>query len=75
MGDKKLAHTFAEDVTILQKLGIIERANIISKKINFREKADIFYRLKKLLHYDEMGSLFKVMLATKKEKNFSLGFE
>ena len=59
----------------LQKLGIIERANIISKKINFREKADIFYRLKKLLHYDEMGSLFKVMLATKKEKNFSLGFE
>ena len=59
----------------LQKLGIIERANIISKKINFREKADIFYRLKKLLHYDEIGSLFKVMLATKKEKKFSLGFE
>ena len=59
----------------LQKLGIIERANIISKKINLREKADIFYRLKKLLHYDEMGRLFKVMLATKKEKNISLGFE
>ena len=59
----------------LQKLGIIERANIISKKINFREKADIFYRLKKLLHYDEMGNLFKVLLATKKQKQFSLGFE
>ncbi len=59
----------------LQKLGIIERANIISKKINFREKANIFYRLKKLLHYNEMGNLFKVMFAKKKGKKFSLGFE
>ena len=59
----------------LQKLGIIERANIISKKINFRAKADIFYRLKKLLHYNEMGNLFKVMFAKKKGKKFSLGFE
>jgi len=59
----------------LQRLGIIERANIISKNINFRDKANIFYRLKKLLHYNEMGNLFKVMLAKKKGKKFSLGFE
>ena len=59
----------------LQKLGIVERANLLSKKINFKAKADIFYRLKKLLHYDEMGNLFKVMLAKKKGKKFSLGFE
>jgi len=59
----------------LQKLGIMDRANIISKKINFKAKANIFYRLKKLLHYDEMGSLFKVMSAKKKGRIFSLGFE
>jgi len=58
----------------LQKLGIIERANMLSKKMTFKEKADMFYRLKKLLHYSEMGNLFKVMLATKKGKKFSLGF-
>ena len=58
----------------LQKLGIVERANIISKKISFKKKIDMFYRLKKLLNHDQMGFLFKVLFATKKGKNFSLGF-
>ena len=58
----------------LQKLGIIERANILSKKISFKAKANMFYRLKKLLHYKEMGNLFKVLLAQKKGTKFSLGF-
>ncbi len=47
---------------------------MLSKKINFRAKANIYYRLKKLLHYSEMGNLFKVLLAQKKETKFSLGF-
>ena len=59
----------------LQRLGIIKRANIISKKINFKAKANIFFRLKKLLHYDQMGNLFKVMLAKKKGEKFCLGFK
>ena len=58
----------------LQRLGIIERANILSKKISFRAKADMFYRLKKLLHSEEMGSLFKVLFAKTKNTKFSLGF-
>jgi len=58
----------------LQRLGIIERANILSKKISFRAKANIYYRLKKLLHYREMGDLFKVLLAQKRGTKFSLGF-
>ena len=28
----------------LQKLGIIQRANILSRKVNFKAKAEIFYR-------------------------------
>ena len=58
----------------LQKLGIIKRANILSKRVNFKGKADIFYRLKKLLHDNEMGNIFKVLFAKKKGTNFSLGF-
>ena len=58
----------------LKKIGILERANILSKKMTFKEKANMFYRLKRLLDPKEMGDLFKVIFAQKKGKNFSLGF-
>ena len=58
----------------LQKMGILERANILSKKMTFKEKADMFYRLKRLINPKEMGNHFKVMFAQKKGGNFSLGF-
>ena len=58
----------------LQKAGIIERANIISKNMTFKGKADMYYRLKKLLNHNEMGNLFKVLFAQKKERDFTLGF-
>ena len=58
----------------LRKIGILERANMLSKKMTFKEKANMFYRLKRLLDYKEMGFLFKVLCAQKKGTNFSLGF-
>jgi len=58
----------------LKKIGILERANILSKKMTFKEKANMFYRLKRLMDCREMGSLFKVLFAQKKDKKFSLGF-
>ena len=58
----------------LKKIGILERANILSKKMTFREKANMFYRLKRLMGHREMGSLFKVLFAQKKGRKFSLGF-
>ena len=58
----------------LKKVGILERANILSEKMTFIAKANMFYRLKKLLDYREMGSLFKVLFAQKKGRKFSLGF-
>jgi len=58
----------------LRKIGILERANILSKKMTFKEKANMFYRLKRLMDYREMGSLFKVLFAQKKGRKFSLGF-
>ena len=58
----------------LKKIGILERANILSKNMTFKEKANMFYRLKRLLDYKEMGFLFKVFFAQKKGRKFSLGF-
>ena len=58
----------------LKKIGILERANILSKKMTFKEKANMFYRLKRLIDPKEMGNLFKVIFAKKKGKDFSLGF-
>lgn len=58
----------------LKKMGILERANMLSKKMTFKAKANMFYRLKRLLDPKEMGDLFKVIFAQKKNKKFSLGF-
>ena len=58
----------------LIKLGILERAEIISKKAPFSKKTDIYFRLRRLIDKQEMGSLFKVLFASKKKNNFKLGF-
>ena len=58
----------------LRKVGIMERANILSKKMTFKEKANMYFRLKRLVDYNEMGNIFKVLFAQKKDNKFSLGF-
>jgi len=58
----------------LKKIGILERANILSEKMTFKAKANMFYRLKRILDYKEMGNLYKVIFAQKKDGQFSLGF-
>ena len=55
-------------------MGIKERAEIISKGKNFLKKADIYYRLQRLIDQKQMGNLFKVMLIKNKENKFKLGF-
>ena len=59
----------------LIKTGIKERAEIISKNLPFLKKADIFYRLKRLIDEKQMGALFKVMLIKNKNNKFNLGFK
>ena len=58
----------------LINLGIKERAEIISKNLTFSKKADIFYRLNRLISEKQMGNLFKVMLITHNKINFKTGF-
>ena len=58
----------------LTKLGILDRAEILSKNMLFSEKADIYFRIKRLIDKNQMGHLFKVMFITKPKNKFMLGF-
>jgi len=58
----------------LTKLGILDRAEILSKNMPFSKKADIYFRIKRLIDERQMGHLFKVMLITNHENKFTLGF-
>ena len=58
----------------LTKMGIKQRAEIISQNLNFSNKADIYYRLNRLIDEKQMGNLFKVMFVKNKKNNFKLGF-
>ena len=58
----------------LLKMGIKQRAEQISKNLNFLKKSDIFYRLNRLINENQMGNLFKVMLIKNRKNKFKLGF-
>jgi len=53
----------------LTKLGILNRAEILSKNMPFSKKADIYFRLKRLIDDKQMGSLFKVLSVSNKKIN------
>ncbi len=56
----------------LKSNGIIERAEILAKKMKFRDQSNLYLRLKRLLHPKLMGNLFKVALAYNcKNKKFN----
>ena len=58
----------------LTSLGILQRAEMLTKNMPFTKKADIYFRIKRLIDKDAMGELFKVMFITKKNNKFKLGF-
>ena len=58
----------------LTKLGILDRAEILSKNMPFTKKADIYFRIKRLIDENQMGHLFKVMFITNHKNKFKLGF-
>ena len=58
----------------LTNMGIMERAEIVSKNQPFSKKADTFFRIKRLLDEKQMGNLFKVMLIKNKINKFKIGF-
>ncbi len=59
----------------LEKMGIIERAKILEKKMTFKQKDYMSITLKRLLHRELMGRLFKVIFAFKSKNSDFLGFK
>ena len=58
----------------LTSMGILQRAEIVSKDIAFSKKTDLFYRIRRLIDEKQMGELFKVMLIKTKNNKFQTGF-
>ena len=74
---KKLSHCSSLSTTqnkFLTKLGIQDRAEILSKNMPFSKKADIYFRIRRLIDESQMGNLFKVMFITNLKNKFKLGF-
>ena len=69
-----LGINFTTQNKFLLKMGIKERAEAISKNKDFLKKADIYYRLQRLIDQKQMGNLFKVMLIKNEKNKFKLGF-
>ena len=66
---------FTNQKKFLTSMGILQRAEIISKNIEFSKKADLFYRVKRLIDKKQMGELFKVMLVKNRKNKFKMGFQ
>ncbi len=71
---RSLEQNLTTQKKFLIKMGIIERAEIISKNQNFLKKIDIYYRMQRLIDSKQMGNLFKVMLIKNQNNKFKLGF-
>ena len=56
-------------------MGIMERANTLSRNMSFKEQSNLYLRLKRLLDLRLMGKLFKVIFAYNYESDKFLGFE
>ncbi len=59
----------------LQKMGIAERFKIVSNKMSFGDKSNLYLRVKRLIDPKFMGENFKVIFAKNKKCNFSLAFK
>jgi len=55
-------------------MGIMNRAETVAKRMNFKEKSDLYFRLQRLINPKQMGELFKFLFASKLKKKFLLGF-
>ena len=73
--NKLIVNKIVSQKNFLKNIGILDRAEIISKKMSFKDKSNIFFRVNRLIHPDGMGDLFKVIFSYKLKKKISLGFD
>tara|TARA_B100000941_G_C28498644_1_gene552577 strand:+ start:926 stop:1987 length:1062 start_codon:yes stop_codon:yes gene_type:complete len=65
---------FVTQGSFLKEMGILERAEIIGKKMSFLNKSDLYYRINRLIDKKQMGKLFKVIFASNISTKFQTGF-
>tara|TARA_B100000575_G_scaffold292437_1_gene300800 strand:- start:5960 stop:7024 length:1065 start_codon:yes stop_codon:yes gene_type:complete len=70
----KVKETITQE-QFLKNMGIIERAEMISKKMKFSDQSNLYLRLKRLLSPSYMGTLFKVSLSYNCKYNNFFGFK
>ena len=70
-----LSSIISNQKKFLTSMGILQRAEIVSENIPFSKKADLFYRVRRLIDDKQMGDLFKVMLIKNKKNKFKTGFQ
>ncbi len=73
--EQKLEISYKSQREFLLNLGILQRADILASKKSFLEKANIYYRINRLIDKKQMGELFKVIYFYKKNNKFKLGFK
>ena len=56
-------------------MGIIERTRVLEKNMTLKQKDYMSFTLKRLLHKELMGNLFKVIFAFKSQNSNFLGFK
>ena len=59
----------------LEKMGIIDRAKILERSMTIKQKNYMSFTLRRLLHKQLMGELFKVIFAFKSKNSNFLGFK
>ena len=59
----------------LQKMGILERLKMVSGKMNYKRKIDLYSRIQRLISPHMMGETFKVIFTKNKKCKFSLAFK
>ena len=56
-------------------MGIMERSKMISDKMDYKRKIDLYSRIQRLISPYMMGETFKVIFAKNKKCKFSLPFK
>ncbi len=73
--NKLIINKIVSQSFFLKRIGILNRAEILSSKMTFKDKSDLYLRMQRLLDPKYMGNLFKVIFAYKGKKKFLLGFK
>ncbi len=72
--DMKVSKTVSQGF-FLKKIGILSRAEILSKNMSFSNTSKMFFRLQRLLDPRLMGELFKVIFAHNTNLKNIVGFK